>query len=178
MHDCVRPCLPVPFPGLSETWFASHLQEERSYPWSYVPKSFEKTWQLVRPGLLLCCSWQREDAASHIPQRHSFSSTGKTVMGTCTLRDSDGEQNYMKSTLVSVLTELMWTSCNRNYKNTSKCSKRHSGYLAQWVHGELRFPGRQDGLESFIAGPYKPRSKSAGNIFFLERCRRAKSRGS
>lgn len=28
------------------------------------------------------------------------------------------------------------------------------------------FPGHQDGLESFIAGPYKPRSKT-NRIYFL-----------
>lgn len=41
-----------------------------------------------------------------------------------------------------------------------KWSKGHSGCSAQWVDGGFMFPGHQDGLESFIAGPYKPRSKT------------------
>lgn len=123
MHGCVCACLSVPFPGLPESWFASHLREEHSYQRCYIPKSFEKTWQLVGPWISLRCRREREDASSYIPQRHFVSSMGKIVMGTCTLRDNDGEQNYIKSALVPALTERLWASCSKNYKNTRKMVK-------------------------------------------------------
>lgn len=47
-----------------------------------------------------------------------------------------------------------------------KWSKGHAGCWAPGVDGGLRFPGHQDGLESFIASPYRPRSKTA-RIYFL-----------
>ena len=47
-----------------------------------------------------------------------------------------------------------------------KWSKGHTGCSAPGVDGGLRFPGHQDGLESFIARPCRPRSKTA-TIYFL-----------
>lgn len=119
MHGCVF----LPFLGFSKSWFASHVWEKHSYSQRYILKSSEKLGSWT-PGLSLQCRRECEDASSHTPQRHFVSSSGKTVMGTCTVRHKDEEKKYTKSSLVSVLTELLWVACCRSYMNRRKMVKR------------------------------------------------------
>lgn len=121
MHGCV----PLPFPGLSESWFVPIC--ERSTATNNI--TFLKALRNLAAGYqdshFSEGGRQRMPLLSH--HKDTVSCTGKTVMGTCTWRHSD-EEKYTKPALVSVLTELLWAACCRSHKNTRKMVKR-----ALWV---------------------------------------------
>lgn len=119
-----------------------------------------------------------EDASSHTPQRHFVSSKEKTVMGTCAVRHSDEEKKFMKSALVSVLKELLWAHIAGVTRIGGKWSKGHFGYSAPWWMEGLCSQATKMVWKVLLLVPTTLEAKLTGFIFFLERCKRAKSRGS